>query len=176
MSCNPHLVLCHRQHLCCLAAEPIGRSNTAAAAAAGTGLAGSSAAELLSDVDPGPPSSGLVPAFSNREKLNYPRLLLLASQELHLFVPQWYVLCKGKKEAGGGFTLKLAGVVLWEGLLALFDNPFSYFLGCWMRKGRSGSSYSFSGMFFFPGIILEYKMKQEPSDSINTYSWSKCAI
>lgn len=85
MSCSPHLVLCHCQHLCCLAAEPIRWNNAAAAAAAaGTGLAGSSAAELLSDVEPRPPSSGLVPAFSNSKKLIYCRLLLLPSRELHL--------------------------------------------------------------------------------------------
>lgn len=69
------------------------------------------------------------------------------------------VLSAKGRNKGFFFTLKQAGMVLWEGVLALFDNPFSCFLGCRMRKGRSGSSYSFSGMFFFPGIILAYKMK-----------------
>ena len=102
----------------------------AAAAAAGTGLAGSSAAELLSDVEPRPPSSGLVPVFSKREKLNYCRLLLLASQELHLVRTSSDVFSARGRNKGVFCTLKQAGVVLWEGVSALFDNPFSCFLGC----------------------------------------------
>lgn len=60
------------------------------------GRAGGSAARLSSDVEPGPPSAGSVLLFSNREKLNCSRLLLLASQQLHLFV-QWCAFCNRKK-------------------------------------------------------------------------------
>lgn len=98
MSCNPHLVLCHHQHLCCLSAELICWNNAAAAAAAaGVGLAGSSAAGLLWGVEPRLPGSGLVPAFWNREKLIYCRLLLLASREFCLCTSSDVVFCKGKK-------------------------------------------------------------------------------
>lgn len=161
MSCNPHLVLCHHQHLCCLSAELICWNN--AAAAAGTGW---QAALQLGWCGVWNPGSGLVLAFWNSKKLIYCRLLLLQVGNSVFVLPLMYFL-QGEEIRAGFMHSKAAGLALWERVLTLFDNPFSCFLGWWMTKGRSGSSYSFSGMFFFPGTIIAYKMKQDPSDSIN---------
>lgn len=112
MSCNPHLVLCHQQHLCCPAAELVCWNNTA-----GVGLAGSSATELVVEVEPRPPSSGSVPAgvpvlcvsFLNREKLNYCRSLLLARWELYLVGTCSDVLSARGRSKGGGVFCSKAG-------------------------------------------------------------------
>lgn len=97
---------CRRRHLCCRAAEPICGNS----AAAGTGLAGGSAAGLLPHGEPGPPGSGIDPVFSNREKLNYCRLLLLlASQELHLVCTSSDVGFLQGEEKSGFFVHSKAG-------------------------------------------------------------------
>lgn len=46
----------------------------------------------------------------------------------------------------------------------------------WMPNVERAKQVSLSSMLFFPGIILAYEMKQETSDSIDAYSWAKCAI
>lgn len=148
MSCNPRLVRCHRQQRCCRPARPICRDPRAGRRLRSSSVVGCGTRATQRWVSP---------FVFKQGKVKLQQIAVAGESTAPSFCT---VMCfLQQEEIRVFFTLKQAGVILWVGVLALFDNPFSCFIGCRMRKGRSGSSYSFSGMFFFSGIILAYKMK-----------------